>query len=416
MKPGPSRGGRTLPTSVSEYTGLDPFAAALALELAGLITARYGSLTGFLLAHMGAVDAPQCIRGDHENTKAFDAAMKAASKRVGRPAKEPPAWDFITYVLAACGQDASAHPRLAGLWLASQRYLPPGYEGPVETPEGAPLPYADSSEAPTDRIRADMLAREKAELEESFRQFRETHETTVIFSQRELQEVRADNEHRRDCERLLIRIIATQERRDRTTVEHELRRTTEKLAAELEEVKAVLTRETADHAITSNQLALVVACLDAVTAGGDVDPVLWLRDADFAIGATVYNLLDQPVTGLSRTAPEERFLAVFLRTYLLSRYGDAPDRDDTMGPYRSIVYDGVVPPGEVLEGVLEQHVVAMQVVQPLMAELTTEGPANKPELPGDPADVHTLEVPGGEDRVDAPEKQDDVVDLIRTGP
>ncbi|MGJ3587580.1 hypothetical protein ACR9EG_13375, partial [Lactococcus lactis] len=82
-----------------------------------------------------------------------------------------------------------------------------GYEGPVETPEGAPLPYADSSEAPTDRIRADMLAREKAELEESFRQFRETHETTVIFSQRELQEVRADNEHRRDCERLLIRII-----------------------------------------------------------------------------------------------------------------------------------------------------------------------------------------------------------------
>ncbi|SMC84140.1 hypothetical protein SAMN05660733_02007 [Lentzea albidocapillata] len=420
MVRGTRRGGRHLPTSVGDYTCLDPFAAELAFELITVIRTGYPTSSDFLRAHMAAPDAPACIAGDPEDRSAFEAAKKAMSRRIGRTAREIAEWDLVTFVHARCGRDDTTHPYLAGLWQASQRYLPPGYCGPVRVPDDAPPPYADTSEAPDDGVRAAMLFRQLSEeqdnsrrrSEAAVREFREAHETSLMFYERELTELRVKYEHQRECERLLIRIIAWQRRCDRSAAEHE---TVTALRRELDEVTAALHREKADHNLTANRLAFVAACLDAVSAGGDTDPVLWLRDADFPLGADLYCLLNQPEMPRTRTEPEAvaRFLTVYLRTYLISWFGDAPDRDDTVGPYRDIVRNGVLPSAEVLENVLQPHTIALQVAHPLMRELAVEGPAEAPQLPDGPADVHTLEVLGGEHRAGVLEKPINVVDLIQ---
>ncbi|GGU14192.1 hypothetical protein [Lentzea flava] len=212
---------------------------------------------------------------------------------------------------------------------------------------------------------------------------------------------------------MLIRIVSEQDKQNRSGVEHELHDTVTRLRDELQEATTALAREKADHNLTTNQLAFAAACLDAVSAGGDTDPVLWLRDADFPLGAGLYSLLNQPVTTHGRTEQEgvTRFLTVYLRAYFISWFGDAADHDDTVGLYRAIVRDGVLPPVDVLHNVLEPHTIALQVAHPLLAELAPE--PQTPELPEHAADVHTLEVAGGEHRTGVLDKPVNVVDLIQ---
>ncbi|MET8758410.1 hypothetical protein [Lentzea sp. NPDC004782] len=421
---GTRRGGRQLPTSVSDYTSLDPFAAELAFVLVTAIKTRYPGFSDFLRDHMAAPGAPAGIAGDPADRKAFEDAKRTMSRHIGQPAWEIPRWDFVEFVLTRCGvDDAQApRPRLAGLWQASRRYPPPGYDGPVLAPAGAPPPFPGVDELPNDKIRVEMLLSKLAHVEnnaqrhaeKAVREFREAHETSLKFYERELTDLRARLANRQECERALIRIIAVQEERSRSSAERELTDTVTRLRRELEDTTAALTREKADHNLTANRLAFVAACLDAVSSGGDTDPVLWLRDADFPLGADLYSLLNQPEAPRTRTEPEAvtRFLTVYLRTYLISWFGDAPDRDDTVGPYRDIVRNGVLPPVDVLENVLQPHTITLQVAHPLMAELAPAERQPK-ELTEGAADVHTLEVLGGEHRTGVIDKPVNVVDLVQ---
>lgn len=424
---GTRRGGRQLPASVSDYTEFDPFAAELAFVLVTAIRTRYPGSSDFLRDHMADPEAPGCIAGDPDDPKAFDDAKRAMSKRIGKSAREIPRWDLIEFILTRCGFDDTGEqrPHLAGLWQASRRYPPPGYQGLVLAPDDAPPPYPGVDEAPNDKIRVEMLLSQLSHqqdnsqrlADEAVREFREAHETSLKFYERELIDLRAQLEHRRECERMLIRVVAFQERRDRTAAEPHLRDTAVRLRHELQELTAAFNREKADHNLTTNRLAFVAACLDAVSSGGDTDPVLWLRDADFPLGADLYGLLNQPAATRTRTEPEAvaRFLTVYLRTYLISWFGDAADRDDTVGPYRDIVRNGVLPPADVLQNVLQPHSITLQVAHPLMAELAPEEPAvsEELELPENTSNVHTLDVLGGEHRAGVLAKPVNVVDLIQ---
>src|SRR5689334_4162083 len=128
---GTRRGGRELPTSVSDYTSLDRFAAELALALVRAIKQRYPWFSDVLRDHMAAPGAPARLAGDPADRKAFEDAKRTMSRHIGQPAWEIPRWDFVEFVLACCGADEAQVPHLAGLWQASRRYPPPGYDGPV---------------------------------------------------------------------------------------------------------------------------------------------------------------------------------------------------------------------------------------------------------------------------------------------
>lgn len=83
-----------------------------------------------------------------------------------------------------------------------------------------------------------------------------------------------------------------------------------------------------------------------------------------------------------------------------------------------IVRNGVLPPVDVLQNVLEPHSITLQVAHPLMAELTPEEGkgCEQQELPENRenrADVHRLEVLGGEHRAGVLAKPVNVVDLIQ---
>lgn len=380
MVNGTRRGGRHLPAEAGDYTHLDDFGAELAFELLTLIKTRYGTFSDFLRDRMADPTAPHCIAGDPSDRKEFGDAKRAMSKQLGRAARTIVEWELAEFVLGPTDSDEhrALRTRLAGLWQASQRYPPPGYRGPVHLPDGAPPPYACIDEAPNDKVRVQMLVSQLSQerdnsqrvADEAIRELREAHELSWQFYEGENAELRRRLEHYRECERLAIRIIAWQEQqleRDRSAVERELRDEAIRLRRQVEELTVRLNRERAAHNLTTNRFAFIAACFDAVSAEGDTDPMRWLRDADFALGAGLYALLSHPTTTRARAETMDRFLTVFVRTYLLSWYGDAPD--DTVGPYRAIVRDGVLPPMDVLRNLLASHSITLQVARPLIQNL-----------------------------------------------
>lgn len=426
MVQGPRRGGRHLPAKIGDYVHLDHFAAVLSLELVTQLKTRYSSFSDFLRDRMADPDAPSCIVGDPAERLTFDNAKRAVSKRLGRTATEIAEWELVEFLVRHCGpQDTdecrALRTRLAGFWLASQRYPPPGYRGPVDLPDGAPRPYADADEAPTDKIRVimlrDQLSQERdnsqRRADEAVSELREAHEHSWAFYERENAELRSDLEHRKECERVAIKIIATldaQRDEGRSDLERRLQGDAIHLRRQLEEVTERLNREQAAHNLTATRFAFVAACLDAVGP----DPLDWLRTADFPLAADLYALLNHPAAAPAR-APARRFLTVLLRTYLLSWFGDAPDRDDTVGPYRDLVRNGVLPPADVLHNVLSSHTIVLQVLQPLLEELDAEGPSltSVPELPTGSTAAQPLDVPDSEHQTGAVDTQIDLTDLIQ---
>lgn len=375
---GTRRGGRHLPAEVGDYAHLDAFAAELSLELIMLIKAAgHPSFSDFLRNHMADSGAPECIAGDPGDGKAFDDAKRSMSKRLGVSAREIAEWDLIEFVLARTdGEGHAFRPRLAGLWQASQRYPPPGYRGPVQIAYGAPPPYAHIDEAPNDKVRVQMLLNELSQerdnsrrlADETVRELRQAHAASRDFYEHENAELKTAVERYRESERLAIRIIWTLEQgtaEDRGTVERRLHEEAIRLRREVEDLTKRLNREKANHNLTANRFAFVAACLD--TAG--TDPVRSLRDADFPLGADLYALLSPPATARARSEGVRQFLTVYLRVYLLTWFGDTPDRDDTVGPYRAIVRDGTLPSAEVLNSLLAPHTITLQVARPLMLEL-----------------------------------------------
>ncbi|GGU14185.1 hypothetical protein [Lentzea flava] len=155
---GQLRRGRPLPAAASDYYHLDSYAAELAFQLVKLINARCLTSSNFLRKHMAGPGAPACIAGDPGDHRAFVDAKRSMSKCIGWTAREIPDWDLVFFILAMCGSGADYHiPRLAGLWRASQRYGPPDYDGEVLLPDGAPAPYSDINEAPSDKVRVQVL-------------------------------------------------------------------------------------------------------------------------------------------------------------------------------------------------------------------------------------------------------------------
>lgn len=98
-----------------------------------------------------------------------------------------------------------------------------------------------------------VTAQQRAD--EAMREFRQAHETSLKFYERELVDLRAKVEDRWECDKQLIRIIATLQKSNRSAVERELRDTVARLRRELQELAAALTREKADHNLTANRLA-----------------------------------------------------------------------------------------------------------------------------------------------------------------
>ncbi|WP_382374729.1 hypothetical protein [Lentzea rhizosphaerae] len=134
----------------------------LSLELVTALKTRHSSFSDFLRSCMAEPDAPSCIAGDPAERLTFDNAKRAMSTRLGRLATEVAEWEFVEFLVRHCGPEdtdecRALRTRLAGFWLASQRYPPPGYRGPINLPDGAPRPYTDADEAPSDKIRVIML-------------------------------------------------------------------------------------------------------------------------------------------------------------------------------------------------------------------------------------------------------------------
>lgn len=413
MVQGTRRGGRHLPAELGDYVHLGPFAAELALELVTLVTSRYPTFSDFLRDRMAEPGAPCCIAGDPAERLTFDNAKRAMSRRLGRTATEIAEWDLVEFVVCHCGpedpdESRALQTRLAGFWLASERYPPPGYRGPVDLPDGAPPPYAGADEAPDDRIRVIMLREELSQkndntqrlVDEAVSELREAHERSWTFYEREKAELLDELDHRRECEKVAIEIIVKLDEKlgeDRGELVRRLHEEALALRGQVEQLTAKFNQAEATRNLTANRFALVAACLDALGA----DPVQWLRTADFPLAADLYSLLNHPTAAPSRT-PSHRFLVVLLRTYLLSWFGDAPDHDDTVGLYREVVRNGVLPPLDVLQNVLGTHTITLQVVKPLLEGLESSvTETTVPELTTGTTAARPMDLPGSEHETDA---------------
>lgn len=436
--------GPRLPEKIDDYTRFDPYAATMSLDVLRRILGRYGSRSDFLRAHMRDPGAPACIQGDPDDRKSFYNAKRALSDRLGERARVIAEWELVEFVLTRCPSpdDHAARPRLAGLWRASQRYDPPGYRGPVHVPDGAPPPYTDIAEAPNDAVRVQMLVRQLSDERDK-----------TAEAERELK-------RRFEGEKWLIRMVTDQQKQlelvstssATSSATRELLADNARLRRELDEMRewythrerrirtdlmAKLQREQAAHHLTANRMAVMTAMFDAVRDDSDATPG-WLRHADFPLGMDLHALLKRPdsLPGPRSGEPEHvaqrRFLTVLVRTYLITMFGQVPDReDDPAGLYRAIVRDGVLPPVDVLRRALSAHTLMLQFALPLLDTLaSTENRALSPvsvitpKLDSDddestreestqaPADVHELEVRGGDHRPGVPDKPVNALDLV----
>ncbi|WP_154697851.1 hypothetical protein [Lentzea guizhouensis] len=449
--------GRRPPKKIDDYANLDRYAAALSLELVERVCSGYGSFSGFLRAHMNDSAAPICIKGDPDDDKAFADAKRALSQRLGRSAHLIAEWDLVEFVLARCpraddGDPTGLRSSLAGRWLASQRYDPPGYTGPLDVPEHAPAPYVDIAEAPNDAVRVQMLLKQVSRIQDN-------GSTVGGDTSGDLQW---------DREKELIRIISVQQKQLKQQVLSsatvDLLDENVRLRRELDDMRiwythrerrirseltAWLQRERANHSLTANRMAALAAMFDAVRTAGDTDPVQWMRKADLTLGVDLYALLNHPGQAAPTsdcTTPRNidasvdvvrrRFLAVFLRSFLITAFGHFPDRDeDPTGLYRTIVRDGVLPSMEVLRNALSPHTVTLQFAGPLIEKLAAAErpptPASVAEIgsrlgtepatasaPGalqateNSAEVHTLDVLGGDHRISVLDRPVNALDLV----
>lgn len=343
-------GGRPLPRTMRDFTGncvLDEHGKRLVLELNELVTKRFGTMSDFARHLQGLAEPPTWVTRDLAATK------KKASDMFGCGARRLPDWPTVALILDSCPE---ADPcRFAGWWRASQRWGPPGYDGPIAAVVGAPPAFKDPEEAPDAATRAEM-----------YRDLTTRLHAAVAKGE--------------DDNRFLIRLVAETERQ----LGGQIRQLEDGNRALRSKLGDRVGAEQRRNSVTAHRLAMLTACFDVQQDRGTaiVGPGALLGVPDLVQDDAMLEMFDHP--GGQDAGTMTRFVAVYLRIFVVNRYGAdlAELTSDPGGRIRALVDDGRLPSATALRPVFAENPVLAEFLRNLVDTLPNADGAERVDAIG----------------------------------